>query len=106
MMRAVDTLYTEHQVVTGDICHLWHVRPGSDWRTRHWVGQPASAPGVGVPLPRLAQRYAYATSEPTFMAGLVNEHEPARENWESPWGWLYRRGGWPGCRMSWFRDET
>lgn len=67
-LRAVDTLYSAHEVTNNDVCHLWHLRPGKDWRTRRWVGQLVQQNA------RLAQRYSLATGEHTFMAGLVNEH--------------------------------
>jgi hypothetical protein len=67
-MRAVDTIYSCHEVTNNDICHLWHERPGKDWRTRRWVGQQV------LTNVRLAQRYGLATGEATFMRGLVAEH--------------------------------
>lgn len=68
MLRALDTLYTPHELTTNDLWHLWHERVGSDWRTRRWVGQ------YGAQNSRLAQRYAYATGEAAFMQALVEEH--------------------------------
>jgi hypothetical protein len=70
LLRALDTLYCQHEVVRSDIVHLWHVRPGFNWETRKWVGQnwtPANS--------RLAQRYQAATGEPGWMRALVDEHK-------------------------------
>lgn len=72
-LRSLDTLYGLHEVVDADICHLWHLRPGKDWKTRTWQGQAA-----GLANSRLAQRYAAATGEPGFMRQLVAEYaQPA-----------------------------
>ncbi len=68
-LRAVDTLYCQHENTQNDVIHLWHVRPGVDWKSRRWVGQSIQQNS------RLAQRYANATGEPSFMRGLVDEHE-------------------------------
>jgi pyruvyltransferase len=67
-LRAVDTIYCCHEVTNNDVCHLWHVRPGKDYRTRRWIGQrvPANT--------RLTQRYGLATGEAAFMRSLVKEH--------------------------------
>ncbi|MCV7175099.1 polysaccharide pyruvyl transferase family protein [Mycolicibacterium sphagni] len=71
LMRALDTLYTPHQVVRADMMHLWHVRPGSaDHRTRTWAGQQIA----GMANSRLAERYAAATGEHAWMRDLVDEH--------------------------------
>ena len=67
-LRAVDTLYCQHENTRNDVIHLWHVRPGIDWKTRRWVGQTIQQNS------RLAQRYANATGEPSYMSGLVDEH--------------------------------
>jgi hypothetical protein len=67
-LRAMDTLYSQHESTRNDVLHLWHVRPGVDWRTRRWVGQTQQQNS------RLAQRYAAATGEPAYMRGLVDEH--------------------------------
>lgn len=78
-LRALDTLYCQHQVATNDMIHLWHERPGTNWLTRRWVGQPFSMNS------RLAQRYQWATGEPSFMKGLADEHPlpPRRCSWLS-----------------------
>jgi hypothetical protein len=68
MLKALDTLYTPHELTSNDLWHLWHERVGNDWRTRRWVGQH------GAQNSRLAQRYAYAAGEAAFMQGLVDEH--------------------------------
>lgn len=76
-LRALDTLYCQHEVAQADILHLWHVRPGTNWETRKWTGQsftPANS--------RLARRYALATGEPGWMRGLINEHKS-----KSFWPW-------------------
>jgi hypothetical protein len=67
-LRALDTLYCQHEVATADLCHFWHARPGENPQDRFWIGQvfPANS--------RLAQRYSLATGEPTFMRTLVKEH--------------------------------
>lgn len=67
-MRAVDTMYATHEITNNDVCHLWHPRPGKDWRTRRWVGQLVQQNA------RLAQRYGLATGERAFMTSLVAEH--------------------------------
>lgn len=67
-LRAVDTLYAQHENTQNDVVHLWHVRPGNDWKTRRWVGQSIQQNS------RLAQRYANATGEPSYMRGLTEEH--------------------------------
>lgn len=75
-LKALDTLYCQHEVARGDILHLWHVRPGTNWETRKWMGQsftPANS--------RLARRYALATGESAWMQSLVDEHKPERRFW-------------------------
>lgn len=69
MLRALDTLWAPHEVVPNDVVHLWHMRPGTDWKTRTWVGQAGGSANS-----RLAQRYAYATGEPGWMRSLCDEH--------------------------------
>lgn len=71
-MRAVDTIYTPHELGDNDVVHLWHQRAGLSWDTRRWVGQP------GVANTRLAQRYEMATSEPGFMRALQAEFTQPR----------------------------
>jgi hypothetical protein len=68
-MKALDTLYGQHEITQNEILHLWHVRPGVNWATRRWVGQLD-----GIANSRLAQRYALASGERAFMRGLVDEH--------------------------------
>jgi hypothetical protein len=70
-LRALDTLYTQHKVVPGDIAHFWHARIGrvDSGMTRRWIGQSWSAANS-----RLSQRYAQAVAEPSAMRGLANEH--------------------------------
>lgn len=65
MLRALDTLYCQHEVAKGDVVHFWHERPGKDPASRFWHGQsfPANS--------RLAQRYALAVGEPEWMRNLV-----------------------------------
>lgn len=73
MLRALDTLYAQHENTRNDVLHMWHARPGDGWSSRRWVGQqwtPANA--------RLAQRYAHATGEPGYMRQLCNEHHPPK----------------------------
>lgn len=74
LLRALDTLYCQHQVAHNDILHFWHARPGTDFKTRRWVGQL----GDGLANSRLAQRYGQATGEPGFMRALVDEHVQPR----------------------------
>lgn len=69
-LRALDTLWGHHEVMPNDVSHLWHARPGNDWKTRRWVGQ---AMALGPANSRLAQRYAQANGEPSFMRGLADE---------------------------------
>lgn len=68
MLRSLDTLYCQHEVAINDALHLWHSRPGTDYLTRRWIGQPWTPANS-----RLAQRYATATGEPALMQGLVDE---------------------------------
>ena len=69
-LRALDTLYCQHEVAKADVVHFWHERPGPDPASRFWYGQsfPANS--------RLTQRYALAAAEPEFMRALVSEHLP------------------------------
>jgi hypothetical protein len=67
-MKSLDTLYCPHQVADNELLHLWHARPGVDWKTRRWIGQQWSPANT-----RLAQRYVHASGEPGFMTGLVGE---------------------------------
>jgi hypothetical protein len=71
-LRSLDTLYTQHHVVPGDIAHLWHERLGRNdsGMTRRWVGQSWSAANT-----RLAQRYTQSVAEPAAMRGLALEHQ-------------------------------
>lgn len=69
-LRSVDTLWGNHENTPNDIAHLWHDRPVIGWNSR-WVGQTAG----GLANSRLAQRYVYATGEPSFMRGLADERE-------------------------------
>jgi hypothetical protein len=73
-MRALDTIYAQHELGDNDVVHLWHERPGISWATRRWVGQPDV-----VANSRLGQRYAMATSEPGFMRALTSEYEHPRD---------------------------
>lgn len=68
-MRAVDTIYCQHELGYNDVIHLWHSRAGMSWDTRRWVGQPDM-----VANSRLNQRYTMATSEPGFMKALTGEY--------------------------------
>lgn len=68
LLRALDTIYGPHEVADNDVLHLFHLRPGQDWKTRRWIGQTAQANS------RLAQRYSVATGEHDFMTGLTREH--------------------------------
>jgi hypothetical protein len=69
-LRALDTLYCQHNLAPNDVCHLWHVRDGViALMTRRWVGQRWTAVNS-----RLARRYQIATGEPGFMRALVDEH--------------------------------
>jgi hypothetical protein len=79
MLRALDTLYCQHENTPNDVLHLWHDRPGSDWKTRKWVGQSWSPANSA-----LALRYSHATGEPGFMRQVVSEHvqpKPRRGCW-------------------------
>ena len=69
LLRALDTLYCQHEVAVADLVHFWHERPGDNPADRHWIGQvfPANS--------RLAQRYSFAVGEPGFMSVLVNERD-------------------------------
>lgn len=69
MLRALDTLYCQHENTQNDLLHLWHLRPGHGWTDRRWIGQRWSPSNL-----RLTQRYANATGEPGFMRQLVDEH--------------------------------
>lgn len=75
-LKALDTLYSQHEVARADVLHLWHARPGANWETRKWVGQdwtPANS--------RLAQKYQAATGHPEWMRALVKEHAEPRSRW-------------------------
>jgi len=67
-LKSLDTLYALHEVTSNDICHLWHLRPGRNWKTRRWIGQ-----GAGRTNSRLAQRYSVASGEAGFMRAVVEE---------------------------------
>lgn len=67
-LRALDTLYAQHEVRPGPICHLWHARSGPLGNSK-WVGQ-----SWGNANTRLAQRYSQAVAEPAAMMGLALEH--------------------------------
>jgi hypothetical protein len=69
MLRALDTLWGQHEVEAGPILHLWHHRLGNNHLNRRWVGQSWE-----VANSRLAQRYAGAYAEPEYMRGLADEH--------------------------------
>lgn len=68
-LRALDTLYTQHEVTQAHIAHLWHAKTGNDYMSRQWVGQ-----SWGAANERLHQRYAAAAAEPAAMRGLAREH--------------------------------
>ena len=77
-LKALDALYSQHEVARADILHMWHTRPGTNWQTRKWVGQnftPANS--------RLAQRYQAAAGDPAWMRGLVDEHKTEGKSWRS-----------------------
>jgi len=79
-LRALDTLWGLHEVVTNDICHLWHDRPpSSSFKTRRLAGQTAQ---TGQANSRLCQRYTHASGEPAFMRGLTSERVRPRPR---PW---------------------
>lgn len=67
-LKSLDTLYGLHEVTYNDILHLWHLRPGRDWKTRLWIGQ-----GAGLTNSRLSQRYSVASGEPEWMRGVIHE---------------------------------
>lgn len=68
-MKALDTLWGQHEVTSNDVLHLWHIRPGHDHRTRAWTGQRNLNANAA-----LAQRYVAASADVTMMRSLVNEH--------------------------------
>lgn len=72
-MKAVDTLYCQHEVAPNDLLHMWHARPGDDWKTRRWIGQQWTPANL-----RLAQRYSQASGERGFMRELVGERRQPR----------------------------
>lgn len=75
-LRSLDTIWGQHEVMRNDVCHLWHARPGDGVAARRWVGQSLQSNS------RLAQRYAAATGEPAFMAGLAQERQrPTPRPW-------------------------
>lgn len=69
-LKAVDTMYQQHEVVPGPIAHFWHAKVGKDYRTRQWVGQ-----GWATANSRLSQRYMSAAAEPGAMRHLAEEHK-------------------------------
>lgn len=73
-MRAVDTVYCQHDLGDNDVVHLWHARSGMSWDTRRWVGQSDVVTNT-----RLAQRYAMATSEQGFMRALTSEYAAPKD---------------------------
>lgn len=77
-LHALDTLYAPHELIPGDILHLWHERIGDGWSGRRWVGQR------GLANSRLNQRFAHAAGEKAFMQGLVDER-PRPAEWRPPW---------------------
>lgn len=69
-LKALDTIYCQHNVAANDLCHMWHIRPGTNFKTRRWVGQrwsPANS--------RLSQRYQHAHGEIDYMKALCKEHQ-------------------------------
>lgn len=68
LLWALDTLYCRHEIARRDIFHLWHVRVGSTWRTRRWVGQDSGHCNA-----HLGSRYAQAFLKPDLMRQLVQE---------------------------------
>jgi pyruvyltransferase len=68
-LRALDTVWKQHEVVSGDAVHLWHATRGNDWRDRKWAGQ--TRPNANS---RLSHRYTQAASDPGAMRGLCDEH--------------------------------
>lgn len=67
-MRALDTLYCQHEVTSNDVIHVHHVRPGQGFTKRQWVGQTITNVNQ-----RLAQRYSSASNDPTLMRALISE---------------------------------
>lgn len=74
-MRAMDTLYTIHKTLPGQVLHVWHPQIGNDgvkdwvhWKERRWDGQ--HDPAVNN---RLSWRYYWATGKPRAMRHLLNE---------------------------------
>jgi len=94
LLRALDTLWAPHEVAPYDVVHLWHARPGHDWKTRRWVGQSHGSGNF-----RLAQRYVHATGEPGWMRSLVDEHvQPQPDNTCQRRRRFCR---WPRCAQAW-----
>lgn len=89
LLRALDTLYCQHEVSDENVLHIYHVRSGRDWKTRRWEGQMTQANS------RLAQRYAQATGEYGFMYGLTRERlqpvEPPPCVEHHSWWWRFRQ---------------
>lgn len=74
-MRAMDTLYTLHKTLPGQVLHVWHPQlspEGSsalvNWKNRMWEGQ--SETGVNN---KLSHRYYAAQGRPEMMRKLVDE---------------------------------
>jgi hypothetical protein len=74
-MRAMDTLYSPHKTLPGQVLHVWHPQIGNegakDWvpaKERRWDGQ--NDPAINS---RLSWRYYWATARPAAMRGLLDE---------------------------------
>lgn len=68
-LRSVDTLYQQHEVMPGEVVHLWHGGIGNTWQTRQWKNQKHSGANS-----RLSHRYTRAQSEVGAMRELCDEH--------------------------------
>jgi hypothetical protein len=74
-MRAMDTLYTLHKTLPGQVLHVWHPQLSPDgqarlvnWKNRMWEGQQET--GVNN---KLSHRYYAAQNRPEMMRKLVDE---------------------------------
>ncbi len=85
-MRAMDTLYTLHKTLPGQVLHIWHPQLSPDgqarlvnWRNRMWEGQTE----VGVNN-KLSHRYYAAQLRPDMMRKLVDEGHKNNSPIDSP----------------------
>lgn len=70
LQTALNTLYTPYRFVALDAMHLWHEAPGTDHKTRVWVGQTKGGANLD-----LYARYAAAHMQPDLMWSIIDERQ-------------------------------